>query len=144
MKNKKTFGLFALGMIALLGIGLVAAYHGNYSVKGPNYSEARHEAIEQAFDNFDYDAWVALMTENRRHLRIVDVVTEDNFVTFVEAHETGKSGDVERASELRAKLGLNNRMSLRDGAGFGNGKAMKRGLMQGSGMRSQENCLYLE
>jgi len=144
MKNKKFLSVFALGVIVLLGVSFVAAYHGDYSVNGPNYSEDRHEAMEQVFDNLDYDAWVALMTENGRHPRIVDVVNEDNFATFVEACEAGKSGDFERASELRAELGLNNGMGPKDGTGFANGKGMRQGSMKGFGMRNHENYRYLE
>ena len=125
---------FALGMIALLGVSFVAAYQGDYSVKGPDYSEARHEAMEDVFDNLDYKGWVTLMTENGRHPRSLDVITEDNFVTFVEAHDALEDRDFERATELRNELGLNNRI------GSGKGKGMK----QGSGMRNQENCHQLE
>lgn len=136
MENKKMLGVFALGMIALLGVGFVAAYQGNYSVQGPDYSDERDNAMHNAFDNLDYDAWVSLMTESGRNPRVLTVVNENNFATFVEAHEAGNS---EKATELRAKLGLRNGSGPKDGAGFGNGKGMKRGLMQGSGMRGQEN-----
>lgn len=134
--NKLLVGIFAFAIVGVLGISLVAAYQGDYSVKGPNYSEDRHEAMEQVFDNLDYDAWVVLMTEDGRHPRVVDVVTEDNFSTFAEAHEAMKAGDVERAAELRAELGLNNGKGPRDGTGF------RRG--QGSGMRGQGKHHNLE
>jgi hypothetical protein len=143
MKNKKMLGLISFGMMALLGVSLVAAYHGDYSVKGPNYSEDRHGDMEAAFFNEDYDAWVELMTEDGRHPRVLDVVTEENFAIFVEAHEARISGDFERVSELRAELGLNNGMGPKDGSGFG--KGMKQGSMQGSGMRGERNsgeCPY--
>lgn len=139
MKNKKMFSVFALGMIALLGISLVSAYQGDYSVKGPDYSEERSDAMHDAFDNLDYNTWVDLMTESGRSPRVLTVVTEDNFATFVEAHETGEAGDSARALELRAELGLNNGVGSREGIGFGGGKAMKQGQMQGSGMRGQGN-----
>ncbi len=140
MGNGKILSAFALGIVALLGVGFVAAYQGDYSVKGPNYSEDRHEVMEQVFDNLDYNGWVTLMTENGRHPGAVDVVTEDNFVTFVEARDALEDGDFERASELRAELGLNNGIGPKDGTGFGKGKGMK----QGSGMRNQENSYLLE
>jgi len=144
MENKKMLSVFALGIVALLGVSLVAAYQGDYSVKGPDYSEDRHEAMEDAFDNLDYDAWVVLMTASGRHPRVLDVVTEDNFVTFVEAHDAMEDGDFDRAAELRADLGLNNGMGPKDGTGFGGGKGMKKGSMQGSGMRGKHNNLRLE
>ncbi len=144
MENKKMLGVFALGMVALLGISFVAAYQGNYSVEGPDYSEERHEPMQDAFDNLDYDSWVSLMTESGRSPRVLTVVTEDNFATFVEAHEAGVAGDFARASELRAELGLRNGVGLREGTGFGGGKGLKQGLMQGSGMKGQGNRAQLE
>ena len=135
LRGKKMLSVLALGIVALLGISLVAAYQGDYSVKGPSYSSDRHEAMEEIFDNFDYDAWVTLMTEDGRHPRVVDIVTEDTFVTFVEAHDALEDGDFDRAAELRSELGLNNGIGLRDGNGFGGRKGMK----QGSGMKNQRN-----
>ena len=117
MKNKKMLSLFALGMVALLGVGFVAAYQGDYSVKGPDYSEERQDAMHDAFDNLDYGTWVSLMTEFGRNPRVLTVVTEENFATFVEAHEAGEAGDSDRAAELRAELGLNNGVGSRDGTG---------------------------
>jgi len=139
MENKKMFSILALGMMALLGISFVAAYQGDYSVKGPDYSEDRHAAMEDAFADSDYDAWVALMSESGRNPRVLTVVTEDNFGTFVEAHEAGMAGDVELAAELRAELGLGNGMGSRDGTGFGG----EKGLKQGSGMKGQGKGLCL-
>jgi len=142
--NKALVSLGIFGIVALLGISMVFAYQGDYSINGQDYSEDRHEAMEQAFDNLDYDAWVTLMTENGRHPRVVEVVDAGNFATFAEAHEAGESGDFDRASELRAELGLNNGRGPRDGTGFGSGKGMKQGSMQGSGMKGQRNLHYLE
>ena len=135
MKNKKMLSLFALGIVALLGVGFAAAYQGDYSVKGSDYSEERQDAMHDAFDNLDYGTWVSLMTEFGRNPRVLTVVTEENFATFVEAHEAGEAGDSDRAVELRVELGLNNGVGSRDGTGFGGGKGMKQGSMQGSGMR---------
>lgn len=99
-----------LAMVSIMAIGLLAlgafAYRGDYSAKGPNYSEERHELMEQAFDNMDYHAWKELMTQDGRHPRVVDVVTEENFATFVAAHDAGVSGDADTAAQLRAELGL--------------------------------------
>jgi len=144
MENKKTYGFVALGMLALLGVSLVAAYQGDSSVQGPNYSEDRHEAMTQAFADGDYDAWVALMAENGRHSRVMEVVNEGNFAVFAEAYEARMAGDLEKAAELRAELGLNNGVGPKDGSGFGGGKGMKQGSMQGSGMRGQGNQVQFE
>jgi len=149
MKNKKrtnkalmSFGIF--GVIALLGMSMVFAYQGDYSLKGPDYSEERHETMEQAFDNLDYDAWVALMSESNRNPRVLEVVTEDNFAIFAEAHEAMENGNLELAQELRAELGLNNGIGPKNRTGFRSGKGMKQGLRQGSGMNDQGNCPNLK
>lgn len=128
MKRKTTFGLLAFMVIGLLvTTGLVSAYRGDYSVKGPNYSEDRHEAMEDAFESLDYDAWYALMTEDGRHPRVVEVVTESNFATFVQAHEATENGDYEIASALRVELGLNNGNGPKDGSGYGRSQGQRMG-----------------
>ncbi len=134
MKNKKMLGVFALGMIALLGVSMVSAYHGDYSVKGPNYSEERHVLMTEAFADCDYVAWAALVVGNAKS-RVMQIVNDANFAVFAEAREVGRAGDLEKAAELRAELGLNNGVGLKDGTGFGGGKGIKRGSMQGLGMR---------
>jgi len=134
MKNKTIFGLLALMVVGMIfSTSMVGAYRGDYSVQGPNYSEERHTAMEDAFESLDYDAWYELMTENGRHTRVVDVVTESNFATFVQAHEAGVNGDYETASALRAELGLNNGNGPKDGTGFGKSMGQGKGTGQGKG-----------
>jgi len=147
MKNATVFGLLALMVVGLIAAtGLVSAYSGDYSIEGPNCNGERHEAMENAFESNDHNAWRELMTKDGRHPRVVDVVTESNFETFVRAHEAGKNGNYETAAALRAELGLNNGQGLRDGAGHsisqGKGQGMqhnndgtykKQGLGQGMG-----------
>ena len=109
MKKTAIFGLLALMIVGMVfSTSIVSAYRGDYSVQGPNYNEERHELMENAFETLDYNAWSELMTEDGRHPRIVNVVTEENFELFIQAHEAGKAGDSETASALRAELGLNN------------------------------------
>ncbi|MEA3413917.1 MAG: hypothetical protein U9Q99_00110 [Nanoarchaeota archaeon] len=136
MKNKKIMGLMALGIVAIFGISLVVAYQGDYSTTGPNYSEDRHEAMEQVFDNLDYNAWVLLITEDGKQPGVLNKINADNFELFVEAHEAGISGDFVKASELRAKLGLGQgKMS-----GNGTGQKMNKDLQMKQGHNG--NCLY--
>ncbi|MEA3515155.1 MAG: hypothetical protein U9R34_06765 [Nanoarchaeota archaeon] len=136
MKKATIFGLLALMVVGIIAsTSLVSAYRGDYSVKGPNYNEERHEAMEAAFDQPNYQEWYALMTEDGRHPRVVDVVTESNFADFVKAHEAGESGDYETAASLRAELGLNNGQGPGDGTGFGQGM----GQGKGQGQKMQQN-----
>lgn len=133
MKKAKTmFGFMAILVIGLIATSsLVSAYRGDYSTQGSEFSDERHEAMDAAMDSLDYDAWYELMTENGRHPRVVDLVTEENFETFVEAHEAGKNGDFSLAKTIRAQLGLNNGVGPRDGTGFGKGQG--NGPKDGSG-----------
>lgn len=140
MKKGAIFSLFALLLVGLIATtGFVSAYRGDYSVKGPNYTEERHVAMENAFDSLDYDAWYELMTEDGRHPRVVDVVTENNFEKFVKAHEAGENGDYETALTLRAELGLNNGIDPRDGSGHGKSHGRGQGMQQNNGRLGQGN-----
>jgi len=128
--------LFAVGMI--ISTGAVSAYRGDYTVNGPDHTDERHEVMEQAFEIQDYESWYTLMTENGRHPRVVDVVNEENFETFIQAHEAGENGDYETAASLRAELGLG--QGSKDGTGFWQGMGSGHGLKDGSGIgRGQMN-----
>lgn len=127
--NKTFVSLGIFGIMALLGMSLVFAYQGEPGVQGPNFSEERHEAMQNAFDDLDYDAWVDLMTENDRHPRIVEVIIEDNFAEFVEARNAVLNGDEDALKEFRESLGLGEgkmrhgdeeSLGKRQGKGFGN------------------------
>ncbi len=138
MKKTSTMVIVALALM-VLAITAVSAYRGDYTEKGPNYSADRHELMEHAFDNNDYDAWETMMTEDGRHPRVVDVVTPENFDIFVQAHEAGERGDNAEAAELRAELGLGNGNGMHDGngrgdreGGMGQGKGMKDGSGRGN------------
>ncbi len=129
MKKLTIFSLMAIMAVGLvMTTGLASAYRGDYSVNGPEYSEERHTAMKQSFDTLDYDTWYELMTENGRHPRVLDIVTEDNFDIFVQAHDAGINGDYETAAELRAQLGLNNGNGPMDGTGYGKGSGSGRGM----------------
>ena len=107
------------GMAVFVGSSL--AYQGNPAVHGPLYSAERHEAMENAFENKDYDAWKNLM-QDRGQARVTEVVTKDNFAKFAEAHELAENGKIAEAQQIRQELGL----GLHNGSGQGNG--MGRGM----------------
>lgn len=116
--NNKTVGLTVL---TVLVIGLTRsslAYQGDYSKKGPNYSQERHQAMEKAFANNDYEAWKKLM-EGRG--RVVQVITKENFAEFAKAHKLGLEGKKAEADAIREKLGLRTSKSGPRGAGNGQG-----------------------
>lgn len=128
-------------IVGLIATTSISAYRGDYNVKGPNYTLERHEAMQTAFDARDYETWYELMTEDGRQPRVVEVVTEENFAKFVEAHEAAEYGDLEKAALLRAELGLNNGQGPKDGTGHrrvsGKGSGKGSGTVNGSGSREQ-------
>jgi hypothetical protein len=134
----KKIAIISVALVALLvSAGLALAYKGDPSVKGPNFSEERHAEMQAAFDNLDYSAWYSLMTQDGRHPKVVDVVTEENFAKFVEARNASLSGDKEKALELKKELGLGlGQMKHLNGFEKGYSHGFKQGLKQGRG-----NCM---
>jgi hypothetical protein len=116
--TKKTIlGLGALAVIlggAMVFANSSQAYRGDPNVKGPNYSEERHDAMLKAFQDKDYDAWKNLMQGRGR---ATQVINEDNFARFAEAHQLMLEGKTAEAQKIRAELGL----GLRNGNGAGRG-----------------------
>lgn len=125
--KKTTVGL---GVLALLlgatGVfaGSALAYQGDPTTTGPNCSSERHEAMEQAFENNDYEAWKNLMDGRGR---VTQVINKDNFAKFAQIHELMEQGNVAEAQKIREELGL----GLHDGSGkatrgMGMGRNMNR------------------
>ncbi len=111
---KKTFiALSALAVLAAVSLTpeIANAYKGDPAVKGPNYTEERHEAMTKAFETNDYEAWKALMQGRGR---VMQVVNKDNFAKFAQAHRLALQGKTDEANAIRQELGL--------GTGNGSGK----------------------
>lgn len=64
--------------------------------------DASREALHDAIEAGDYDAWKNAVGDRP----IADVVTEDNWSTFVAMHEAEMSGDHETARQLADELGI--------------------------------------
>ena len=106
--------------IAIVGITVATtastyAYRGDPSVKSPDYTAERHEAMETAFEINNYEAWQELMDGKGR---VTQVINADNFAQFAEAHKLAEEGKLDEAKEIRAELGL----GLKDGSGKGQGQ----------------------
>ncbi len=124
MTNKKiTIGAAALvAIIASAGFAMSTfAYQGDPSMEGPNYNEERHEAMLNAFENKDYNAWKEARGDHGKG----DQINEDNFSKFVEMRELRLAGDTDGADALRAELGLGQGM-MRHGHGKGQGQGRGR------------------
>lgn len=125
-------GTLALAIAVIATTSSAFAYQGDPSVKGPDHSPERHEAMVQAFETDDYEAWKGLMDGKGR---VTQVINTDNFARFADAHELATEGKLEEAKAVRAELGL----GLKDGSGRGQGKGLNRGnrsgLKDGSGFK---------
>jgi hypothetical protein len=125
VKNNMNKTSILLGLTALVIGGAifapqaVLAYRGDPTVKGPNYTEERHTAMEKAFETKDYNAWKTLMDGRGRATQVVNA---QNFTKFAEAHELAEQGKTAEANKIRAELGL----GLQNGSGMGQGMGMGR------------------
>lgn len=116
-KTKIILGISALALIGAFAIqsaNSASAYRGDINVKGPNYSSERHEAMQKAFDNKDYNAWKNLMQGRGR---ATEIINESNFARFAEMHELMEQGKFAEANAIRTELGL----GLKNGQGRGMG-----------------------
>ncbi|MBN2884327.1 hypothetical protein JXE04_00125 [Patescibacteria group bacterium] len=120
--NKLTLSVGALAIMGIIALSAnsVLAYQGDPSVQGPNYTAERHTAMTEAFTNADYEAWKNLMNGNGR---VSQVINQDNFAKFAEAHQLNLEGKTAEAQAIRQELGL----------GLNNGSGAKHGLRNGSG-----------
>lgn len=139
MENKKTSMAFVFLAIALLSTGMVFAYKGDSTEVGPNYSDGRHELMLEVFETSNYDLWIELMDENSGKGRVLEMVNEGNFKTFVEAHNAMVSGDTELAQELRVSLNFG--QQEKNGEGYKSQKGSMGGQQKGS-QRMNGDCLY--
>ena len=121
-----TLGAAALVLGGLIVPKTINAYRGDPSVRGPNCTEERHQEMEQAFENNDYQAWKNLMSGRGR---VAQVINEGNFARFAEAHRLAKAGKIEEARKIREELGLG--LGRKD-------LGKKRGAGQGSGYRARQ------
>jgi hypothetical protein len=101
----------------------VLAYRGDPSVKGPNYTAERHEAMTQAFENNDYNAWKELMQGRGR---VSQVINEGNFARFAEMHQLMLEGKTNEANTIRTELGLGLQNRSGQGQGMRYGRNVNR------------------
>lgn len=89
--------------------------------------QAHQEAMQTALENKDFDAWKKSMEEQSANhpqkSSVLDVITKDNFDTFVQMHELMQDGKVDEAKAIATELGLPE---------F-NMKVRGMGMMQGKG-----------
>ncbi len=106
--NKKTIALSLTAAFASAAItaGVTSAYHGDPNVHGPNYTPERHEAMEQAFENKDFEAWKKLHNGRGRISQVID--SQEKFEKFAKARQLMLAGKTDEANSIRSELGLGN------------------------------------
>ncbi|OGJ11441.1 hypothetical protein A2565_02725 [Candidatus Nomurabacteria bacterium RIFOXYD1_FULL_36_19] len=116
------------GLLALtLGLGVSSAtfaYQGDYTKKGPNYSQEFESEMTRVMLNNDYDGWRNLV-ENKVG-RVDELITRENFPKFAEAWRLAKEGKIKEANIIRKELGL------RTPDGVRNRVAMMKGGQRGA------------
>ena len=134
MKKVATFGILALLLIGLVGSAFAfggfdnkaareALQAGDYAtwkeamaaeltedrfnqmVGRHNQMSEKRAVMEQAMEQ-GYESWKQAVADSPKGNHITEVITEDNFDTFVEMHEARQSGDIETAQALAEELGL--------------------------------------
>lgn len=117
--TKKNIAIGALS-VAIMGTAIFAtgasAYRGDMGQNGPLYSQERHEQMEKAFADNDYNTWKSLMNGRGR---VVNVINEGNFNRFAEAHKLAAEGKSDEATKIRQELGLGQGEKNGDGSGRG-------------------------
>lgn len=131
-------GFAALTAVVAFGANDTFAYQGDYSKQGPNYSQERHEIMEKAFEENNYDSWKEQMSGAGR---VKEVVNAENFSLFAQAHKLGKEGNIAGADEIRKELGLrtSDGNSVGKGYGKGSGEGQGKGNGEGRGQNKQGN-----
>ena len=111
MNKKNVILTFSLLTVLLLSLAASTyAYQGesnlNNNRKGKSkFSLEKHTALKEAIGNNDFQAWKALVGDDNR---ISEIINEDNFAQFVEAHKLMEEGKFEEAKEIKEALGMPN------------------------------------
>ena len=128
MRNK----LVMSGLMALvLGLGVsgtALAYQGDFTKKGPNYTQEFESKITEVMTNKDYEGWKALMSEKVGNGRVTEVINKDNFGKFAEAWKLAHEGKIKEANAIRKELMLRTSDGQRSHDGEGRGRGMGQGM----------------
>jgi len=103
-KQTIALSLTAAAVTAALTAGSTFAYRGDPNVMGPNGTEEQHQAMLQAIENKDFNAWKELHAGKGR---IAEVITdEEKFSKFLEARQYKLEGNEEAATAIMQELGM--------------------------------------
>lgn len=120
-------------MALVLGLGVSGtafAYQGDYTRKGPNYTQEFESQMTKVMTNEDYEGWKNLIENKVGNKRVTEVINKDNFPKFVKAWKLAHEGKIKEANVIRKELNLR----TSDGERPQNGERMGRG--HGGGMNN--------
>jgi len=118
-------------IFAILAIGAALAGAQTTTTHTQAEVDAHRAKIEQTIKDRDYTAWKAEHDAFKgADARLDSKVTQANFEKFAQMVEARKAGDMTKAQQLRAELGI------QPGGGQGNGQ----GKGQGMGKGGHGNC----
>lgn len=127
--NKNLVAVLLAGAVTVGTVASVSAFGGGMFGRAEMDSEVR-DAIEQAMEDGDYDAWVQAHEDAGLDGRFSDL-SEADFAKMVEMHEARQNGDFETAQEIAEELGMPT--GGRGGRGGKGGCAMGGGMHGGFG-----------
>ena len=96
-------GVLGLFVTTLAVSSFASAYQGDPNSEGLRRDPVRHEAMVEAIESGDYQAWAEL---HQDHGRVLEFITEDNFDQFTTMHQLMRDGNYEEAKVIRDELGL--------------------------------------
>jgi len=137
-RNKILVGSLILAGMTSVGIYAMASAD-EANNRGRNYSPERHERMERAFENNNYEDWKTEMEKNTRKGRVMDVVNKENFSKFAQMHKLREEGKSDEANKIRTELGLRANAGERGGHGYGKGEGKGNGEGRGNGEHRGEN-----
>ncbi|MFH1432900.1 MAG: hypothetical protein ABIG84_06820 [archaeon] len=91
--------------------------------------EENRAAVQAAIESGDYEAWLLAIEGNPGAEKLKEVITQDNFATFVELHQAIEDKDFKTAKAISEELGI-------DGPNNGFGRGMNRHARGGCRMLS--------
>jgi len=133
-KVSKYFAGTALAIFAVT-VSAITAFADVSDENRPKLTEEERQAMHENMQEFhnevqevllsgDYNAWYDLVSENERGQKVLEVINEDNFDEFVEAHEL-----MDEAKEIMEELGLEGPGGMgKNKMGFKQGGHGQRGM----------------
>ncbi len=98
--------LTVAGVVASLSVASAVSAQSQQPDQAPKVTQEQREEIHQAVENGDYEGWKALLTQDERGAKILEVINADNFSKLQEMHQLREDGDREGAKEIADELGL--------------------------------------